>query len=127
MCKEAAKVIKGRDMDIPEDVLNAHDKLRWQMLQEAEKGAKHLQPINGSALVRQNAKKRRFKAQPDAEGDYARSMALVTIEERLRSLQRMTAQVESDEAVRDAFLRTCRDQLETYRLLAEEMIRLAPE
>lgn len=114
-------------MTIPDSVLDAHDKLQWRILQEATSGAKHMQPINGTALIRANAKKRRFQAQPDAEGDHARAMALMTIEERLRTLQRMTPQVESDDGVRAAFLRMCKDQQETYRLLAEEMVRLAPE
>lgn len=125
MCKKIAESIQGRDMEIPEDELNAMDTLRWQILQEAEKGAHHLEPINSTALNR--SKRRKWSAQPDAEGDPARAIALMTIEERLRSLQHLTPKVETDEDARKAFMRLCRDQQETYRLLAEEMVRLAPE
>lgn len=125
MCKAIAESIEPRIMEIPEDILEAGDRLRWEILREAKQGAQRMEPIKNRAMVLATKKRPRYAMQPDAYGDPARIMALMAVEERLRTIQRINDQVESDDMARSTFMQLCKDQQETYRLLVEEMVRLS--
>ena len=142
-------------MKIPEDQLDAMDRMRWQMTREARQGASRLEPMTAAAVrqsepaaaatdgragnvlrrrgdgkrrrLRSSSSSRKHDLQRDGDGDAARQAALASMHERLRSMQRLGPEMDAgDEAARRAMLRLCEEQQDALRTLTEEMIRLAP-
>lgn len=134
IAQDASKT--GQTMDIPNDVLEASDTMRWEIIRNVTRVDKRLDPITHDALEgrstninkRAKASKTQYTIQRDGKGDPARTMALMTVEDRLRNIVSLNAlnDFETNATTRATFYQLCRDQQETFRLLAKEMVSPPP-